>query len=350
MTLRIDIAKKFEGFDLNINLETKEGWLGLLGASGAGKSLTLKVIAGIITPDRGTIVLNDRILFDSEKKINLSPQERRLGYLFQSYALFPHMTVEENIAFVIKEGRASKDIKTEELIELFHLKGLEKSYPRELSGGQQQRTALARIIASEAEVLLLDEPFSAMDSYLREELLEELLPAIKAFTREVILVTHDREEAYRLCQDVAIISSGTIINQGTTEKLFKNPRKVEAAKLLGISNISSIKRISDFEVRAIAWGVNLILEERVQENIRHIAINSNSIKPLCIKNIGLTNVLRVSLVETINRPFDLELIIKSKNSHGKLRWVINKEKWQKELNGSLPEYLYLPPEELILLE
>ncbi|WP_426348624.1 ATP-binding cassette domain-containing protein [Alloiococcus sp. CFN-8] len=114
MTLKIDITKKFKDFNLDIKLESKEGWLGLLGASGAGKSVTLKAIAGIITPDRGTIILNDRILFDSEKKINLPPQERRVGYLFQSYALFPHMTVEENIAFVIKGGRALKEKRTGE--------------------------------------------------------------------------------------------------------------------------------------------------------------------------------------------------------------------------------------------
>jgi len=271
MTLKIDIVKEFKGFNLDIKLETKEGWLGLLGTSGAGKSVTLKMIAGIITPDRGSIVLNDRILFDSEKKINLPPQERRVGYLFQSYALFPHMTVEENISFVIKGDRAFKEKRTGELIELFRLKGLEMAYPRELSGGQQQRTALARIIASEAEVLLLDEPFSALDSYLREELIEELLPAIKAFSREVILVTHRREEAYRLCQELAIISSGTIINQGPTKSIFKKPGKLEAARLLGINNISPIERISDFEVNALEWRVNLRLEEKVQGNSRQKA-------------------------------------------------------------------------------
>ncbi len=350
MTLKIDITKKFKDFNLDIKLESKEGWLGLLGASGAGKSVTLKAIAGIITPDRGTIILNDRILFDSEKKINLPPQERRVGYLFQSYALFPHMTVEENISFVIKGDMAFKQKRTSELIELFRLKGLERAYPKELSGGQQQRTALARIIASEAEVLLLDEPFSALDSYLREELIEELLPAIKAFSREVILVTHRSEEAYRLCQELAIISSGIIITKGPTREIFKNPRRIEGARLIGINNISPIEKISDYEVHAVEWGVNLRVDERVQENSRYVAISSNSIKPLCGKNKGLINIINSSLVEMIEKPYDLELILKSKSSQGNIRWVISKEKWHKEFSKKLPEYLYLSPEELILLE
>ena len=170
MSLQADIKKRFSGFTLEVSLRTESGVLGILGASGSGKSMTLKCIAGIETPDEGRIVLNDRVLFDSEKKINLTPQKRNVGYLFQNYALFPNMTVEANIAAGLKCPEREKQEIVREMIRLFRMEGLEKRYPSQLSGGQQQRTALARILAYEPDVIMLDEPFSALDFYLREQL------------------------------------------------------------------------------------------------------------------------------------------------------------------------------------
>ena len=165
--LKVNIKKELKEFDLDITFELKNGCLGILGPSGCGKSMTLKSIAGIVNPDTGFISLNtdeETIFFDSNKKINLKPQIRNVGYLFQNYALFPNMTVEENIA----SGLSNDDGKTvSEMIKRFHLDGLEKRYPRQLSGGQQQRVALARILAYNPDVILLDEPFSAMDTFLK---------------------------------------------------------------------------------------------------------------------------------------------------------------------------------------
>src|SRR5665647_158256 len=144
MSLLVNIKKKFKGFTLDVHFETGEGYLGILGASGSGKSMTLKCIAGIETPDEGRIILNGRVLYDSENKINLKPQSRNIGYLFQNYALFPNMTVEDNIGAGIKLPRNEKKQKINELIKTIHLQGLEHKYPSMLSGGQQQRVALAR--------------------------------------------------------------------------------------------------------------------------------------------------------------------------------------------------------------
>ena len=170
-SLKVNIQKKLKEFDLEVDFELKKGCLGILGPSGCGKSMTLKSVAGIVDPDNGIVSLTTDevyIYFDSTKKINLKPQKRKVGYLFQNYALFPNMTVEENVAAGLSKGDDKKRVS--EMIRRFHLEGLEKRYPRQLSGGQQQRVALARILAYGPDVILLDEPFSAMDAFLKEQL------------------------------------------------------------------------------------------------------------------------------------------------------------------------------------
>ena len=169
MAIELDIQKNFKGFSLDVRLKGQDGPIGILGASGSGKSMTLRSIAGIETPDSGRIIINGKTVFDSEEKINLKPQERRVGYLFQNYALFPTMTVEKNIGIALRCGKKEKEKKVRDMIERFSLQGLEKKLPGQLSGGQQQRTALARIMIYEPDMILLDEPFSALDSYLKEQ-------------------------------------------------------------------------------------------------------------------------------------------------------------------------------------
>ena len=177
--LQAEIKKKLREFTLDLSFQAGNGCLGILGPSGCGKSMTLKSIAGIVTPDEGNILLNGKILFDSEKKINQKPQKRKVGYLFQNYALFPNMTVEQNVmAGLGKRDRNSKK-KTAAMIKRFRLEGLEKRYPGQLSGGQQQRAALASILADEPDVILLAEPFSAMDAPLTEGLKLERARVLK---------------------------------------------------------------------------------------------------------------------------------------------------------------------------
>ena len=172
MALSVHIKKKLKDFELAVDFDMEEGIVGFLGSSGCGKSMTLKCIAGIETPDDGRIVLDDEVLFDKKAGIDLSPQKRKVGYLFQNYALFPHMTVRQNIEAGLEASGKSKQEKkdiVERLLEQFHIKELENSYPVRISGGQQQRAALARMMAAEPKFLLLDEPFSALDTYLKEK-------------------------------------------------------------------------------------------------------------------------------------------------------------------------------------
>ena len=207
MSLTVDIKKRLGSFSLDVSFQAESEVLALLGSSGCGKSMTLKCIAGIEKPDEGKIILNGRTLFDSENRINLSPQKRRVGYLFQQYALFPNMTVRQNIA-AGASGRPDAKKAVEEKIAAMRLEGLEDKRPAQLSGGQQQRVALARILVSEPEVLLLDEPFSALDSYLRWELEMELSGTLRAFGSTAVFVSHSRDEVFRICDNVCVLAHG----------------------------------------------------------------------------------------------------------------------------------------------
>ena len=211
MALFVDIEKNYGSFRLDVKLDVGNEVLGLVGNSGCGKSLTLKCIAGIEKPDRGIIVLDGVTLFDSEKHINLSPQKRHTGLLFQNYALFPNMTVRQNIrtgTLRDRRSKAERDRKVKDILDSFGLSEVAEQYPRQLSGGQQQRTALARIMVSDPQILMLDEPFSALDSELKFHMEREVSAVIRNFGKTAIFVSHDKGEAYRLCNRIAIIHNG----------------------------------------------------------------------------------------------------------------------------------------------
>ena len=237
MSLCVDIEKNLGAFHLRAQFEAQDGTTALLGASGCGKSVTLKCIAGIMTPDRGRIELGERVLFDSERKIDLPPQQRRVGYLFQQYALFPNMTVEQNILCGIRrEHRAEKKALLAGKIRMFRLEGLEKKHPAQLSGGQQQRVALARILSSEPEAILLDEPFSALDSYLKWNLELELADLLAGFGGPVLWVSHDLGECYRNCRRVCVMEDGKTGTVTGMDEMLRCPESISAARLAGCKN------------------------------------------------------------------------------------------------------------------
>lgn len=209
--LEVQIYKKLAEFDLDASFQVDDNILGLMGASGSGKSMTLKCIAGIETPDQGRIVLNNRVLFDSEKKINVPIQKRNVGYMFQSYALFPNMNVYENISVGLRARKVKDvDIVVQKVMQQFRVFELASRYPKQLSGGQRQRVALARLMAYEPDVLLLDEPFSALDEDLKEDLLQKLKSELQ-ISKPVIFVSHDKEEVNELCDLKYKIKQGEII-------------------------------------------------------------------------------------------------------------------------------------------
>ena len=274
--LSVELHKNFGKFKLNVALEAENEVTGLLGASGCGKSMTLKCIAGIETPDSGRIVLGDRVLFDSEKGINLTPQERRVGYLFQQYALFPNMTVAQNIGTGVRKcPKAEKQKTVKKLLQSLYLEELEDKYPRQLSGGQQQRVALARILASEPEVLLLDEPFSALDSYLKWQVELELMDILAQFTGPVLFVTHSRDEIAHLCQHVCVLHKGHSEKKQHVQTLFDNPETLSACLLSGCKNISRATANADGSINAVDWGMNLHCERPLPEDLAYVGIRAH---------------------------------------------------------------------------
>ena len=278
MALSVHIKKKLKDFELAVDFDMDEGIVGFLGSSGCGKSMTLKCIAGIETPDEGRIVLDDEVLFDKKSGINLSPQKRKVGYLFQNYALFPHMTVKQNIeAGLAASGKSKQEKKeiVERLLEQFHIKELENSYPVRISGGQQQRAALARMMAAEPKFLLLDEPFSALDEHIKRKMEREVMEMLHDFGKPILFVSHNQEEVYRLADRIGSMENGRFSSIREKREFFAEPQTAGQAKLVGCNNISKIDWISKDQVYAKEW--NLLLrvpstEPEDRKRYRAIAI------------------------------------------------------------------------------
>jgi len=278
--LDVQIEKRLPGgFRLQVAFRASGAPLGILGPSGAGKSLTLRTIAGLERPDRGHIVLDGRVLFDSASGADCPSRDRRVGLLFQNYALFPHLSVAQNIAFAMRGlARDDRDRRVARQIESVHLQGLEARHPAALSGGQQQRVALARALAAEPQALLLDEPFSALDAHLRGEIERELREALAGYRGAALFVSHNLEEAYRFCGELIVLANGRIVAAGPKEDLFRHPPGLEVARLTGCKNFSRARVAADGRIDALDWGCTLRVAQRVPATLGHIAIRAHHIR------------------------------------------------------------------------
>ena len=277
--LIVNIQKQLPGFFLDVAFYTDQAPLGLLGSSGAGKSFILRCIAGLDTPDKGRIVLNGRVLFDSERGINLPPRDRACGFLFQNYALFPHLTIAENIAFGMPSGKSQREIKQEierQLIAV-DLPGMGDRYPRELSGGQQQRVALARAKASEPGIMLLDEPFSALDTYLRDKQEKLLRNNLIHYQGVTLFITHNLEEAYRVCPHLLVVDRGRAIAHGTKQDIFEHPRNFRTALVTGCKNFSRAVALSDCQIQALDWDCILEVIEPIPQSLKYVGIRAHQL-------------------------------------------------------------------------
>lgn len=350
MPLEVDIRKKWPDFRLDIRFKADREIVGFLGASGSGKSMTLKCIAGIITPDEGIIISDGVTLFDSDKKINLPPQKRRAGYLFQNAALFPNMTAEQNVLCVISNTRDHKQKrkKAADILARMGLNGLQHRYPSQLSGGQQQRVALARILLSEPNVLMLDEPFSALDSYLRWQLEQELGTILGEFSGTSLFVSHNRDEIYRLCDSVRIVSNGSIAAGGDKWEIFNDPQSYDACLLTGCKNISPVREVSGDTIHAGDWDMTLDCVGRITASIWFVGIRAHDIELTDVQ--GLPNSFEYDIVSTLRDTFSYILLIRKKGSGSgrALRLEMSREKY--EGMTVLPKYVRLPPEKLLLLD
>ncbi len=258
--IEVAVLKRYPGFTLDAAWNAGDEVVTLFGPSGAGKSLTLQCLAGLLRPDVGRIVVNGRTFDDTAAAVHLPPQARRLGYVFQGYALFPHLTVAENVGFGLRNrSPAERRRRVPETLDRFELAGLATRYPRQLSGGQQQRVALARALAPDPEVLLLDEPLSALDAPLRRQLREELARVIRDFRKTVVLVTHDLAEAYQLGERLVVYDTGRVVQAAAKHELQWRPASPAVARLMGVRNIvrGTVVKASPDRIE-IAWRAHTV--------------------------------------------------------------------------------------------
>ena len=278
MSLVVDIEKTLPGFTLRMAFTAERETLALLGASGSGKSMTLKSIAGIVTPDRGRIEVDGRVLFDSDSHINLPPQQRRVGYLFQQYALFPHMTARQNLLCGVRGDKKGAGAKADAMLATLGLTAAAEKLPSQLSGGEQQRIALGRILLNEPDILLLDEPFSALDEYLKWQLELELAQTLDQYGGDAILVTHSREEVCRLAKSVCVLDRGRSEPLRDTAALMTAPGTLAAARLSGCQNLSPVTCLPDGRLRCEDWGW-ILPAVPVPRGLTHVGIRASGLRP-----------------------------------------------------------------------
>ena len=346
--LYADIHKRIGGFGLNVMIKSDASRIGILGESGSGKSMTLKSIAGIETVDAGHIEVDGRVLYDSGSKTDLKPQKRNVGYMFQNYALFPTMNVLKNVMAGL--GRATDDNRSKamDMLRRFRMDGFEDKFPWELSGGQQQRVALARIMVTEPSLILLDEPFSALDSYLRDRMQVEMLEMLEDYRGQVVMVSHSRDELYRFSEELFIVSDGHIIRHGETKAVFREPWSAVAARLTGCKNLSSARRIDGHTVEAADWGITLKLEREIPPHVNYIGFRAHSFEP--IWGEYQENCVKCDLIRVDDLPFEKNYYIRTANSDSPLCWFVQGEE-QKVLDArGLPGYLKLNEDDILVLE
>jgi molybdate transport system ATP-binding protein len=354
--LKVDVQRRLPGFSLEAAFSISQEILAILGPSGSGKTMTLQCIAGLLKPDEGHIELNGKVLFDSGKGINLPPQMRNIGFVFQNYALFPHLTVANNIAYGIRhQPRQKVAERVSELLGKMHIQGLANRYPRQLSSGQQQRVALARALAPEPEVLLLDEPFSALDAMRKEQLEFELLELQHSYKGNMLFVTHDLTQGYKLGSRIAVYESGRIIQFDNKDKVMTSPASRTVAKLTGFRNLmeGSIVEITDTAVgvEVFELGQNLrvpvkndnglVLNQKVLVGIRpeYVRLTGSSGENTVLLNVAriVENVVNVTYYfHTKKEPYYLEVLLPKSE--------------QSLPVGGQECHLYLPPERLVIIK
>jgi ABC-type sulfate/molybdate transport systems ATPase subunit len=345
-----EIEARRGAFTLAARLESRGERVGILGESGAGKTMTLRAIAGLERSVRGRIMVNGRVLLDSARGVALPARERRAGLVFQNYALFPHRTVAENVAFGLAHGHAvEQETRVRSVLRRMHLEELAERYPRQLSGGQQQRVALARTLVTEPEILMLDEPLSALDFHLRGLVEKELLDMLAEFRGVTLYVSHSLEEVYRLCDVILVLARGRALACGPKEEIFLHPPSLEAARLTGCKNFSRARAVSDGGVEALDWGVRLRVEQPHVE-ARHVAIRANHVT--FADAPGGENVLPCSLVESTETPFRRTLYLRLHTAEGAgwhLQAEVLKDRWEELKSRPMPWQVRLDPERVFVM-
>ena len=319
MSLEVDIEKSMGGFRLEAAFAAGNETLGFLGASGCGKSLTLRCIAGIEKPDAGRIVVNGTTFFDKapgrRAKVDLTPQQRKTALLFQNYMLFPNMTVRQNVMAGMDRGMQPeiRDRIVEAQVRRFGLVGLEGRYPAQLSGGQQQRVALARMLAANPGILMLDEPFSALDAHLKSSLEQNLIGLFEEFEGTILYVSHDIDEAYRFCDRIAVVDAGHIDEIGPKDQVVHHPSSLAAVKLSGCKNTTSAVYAGEHEVRLPEWGVSVHAADQVPRDVKWFGVRAFMLRRASEPGV---NVFRVRADRVSDSRFERTVMLSFLDAQG----------------------------------
>lgn len=351
MELCVNIEKRLPGFNLQVAFAAREQPLGILGGSGSGKTMTLRAIAGLERPSRGRIELNGRVLFDSSRGIDLPSRQRRVSLLFQQYALFPHLTVLENILFGLHHRPRSEALRrAAEQLEFFHLGGLERRYPSQLSGGQQQRVALARALMPEPEALLLDEPLSALDTHLRSKVEKQLIEMLASYGGNTVYVSHNLEEIYRACGDLVVLDHGQSEAAGSMQEIFRHPPTPAVARITGCKNLSPARAAGSDQVEALDWGCRVRVSQAMPDRVGHVGIRAHHIQ--FAEAAEGENVFPVSLAGSSETPFRMTLYLRLEGGPGSkhhLQAEVFKEKWERLAACSKGLFVQLDPDRLFVV-
>ena len=353
MRLSAEIYRKIGDFCLDIKIESNAKRIGILGASGSGKSMTLRCIAGIEEPDRGHIEIDGNILYDSSKRIDLKPQKRNVGYMFQNYALFPTMTVLQNVLCGLKSNNKEENIeKAMAMISRMGINGLENRLPGELSGGQQQRVALARIMVYNPGLILLDEPFSALDIYLRDKMQREMYELLADYGGQTVMVSHSRDELYRFSEEIFVVGDGKIMQSGSTDSIFSFPNTVAIAKLTGCKNYAKVQVIDSHRIIIPDWGVTLDLNREVPQDTTWIGYRAHHFEPVWGGKIP--GCIKVKLAAKDELPFETNLYFapecEKSNKKDDICWFIQGEMRKTIEQKGMPDYLKISEEKILLLK
>ncbi|MEM9447183.1 MAG: molybdate ABC transporter permease subunit [Cyanobacteria bacterium P01_E01_bin.6] len=363
VSLVVNIRKRLHGFNLETAFSINGTPMGILGSSGSGKSMTLRCIAGLETPTEGQIILNNRILFDSLRGINVPSRKRRIGVVFQNYALFPHLNVVQNIAFGLQDlPKAERSPRIHYYLNLMHLEGLAHRYPHQLSGGQQQRVALARALAISPDAILLDEPLSALDTHLRSRIEKLLAQVLSTFDGVSLFVTHNLEEVYRVCPNLMVMDEGRAIATGTKYQIFERPTHPRVAKITGCKNFSRAVVRGANLLEARDWNCILETLETVPDNLTQVGIRAHQITFMDVpryyqiddEDVASPNIFPCWLAEQSETPHRMTLYLKLNSpptspSDYHLQAEVFKEKWAVLKSKPFPWHVQLDPARLILM-
>lgn len=314
MAVEIRLRKKYNNFALDVQFKTESKRIGILGASGCGKSMTLRGIAGVQHVDEGYVKVGEEILFDSSNRINRKPQKRHVGYLFQNYALFPTMTVAENVMAGLHGSKAENQKRMKMMLQRFQLEKVERNLPEELSGGQQQRVALARIMA---------------------------------YQPEVILVSHNRDEIYRFSDELFIMEEGKVLCQGKTKEVFLNPRLKTAARLTGCKNIAAIERKDTQTFEVPDWRGVVHCKKPIPEHAAYIGYRAHEFCPIWGNEIE--NCIPFQLKSAAELPFEKKYFAQGNNGE-EICWFVQRDQWKTLEKKGFPDYLQIVEEHILFLE